>query len=69
VTLAPRTKASLLWGVVGALAFLVLVQGYDLAVGLDVGFASRFAVAALVGVAAAGLTHRLNPRFESKGRT
>jgi hypothetical protein len=69
VTLAPRTKASLLWGIVGAFVFLVLVQGYDLVVGLDVGFASRFAVAALVGVVAAGLIHRLRPRFESKGRT
>jgi hypothetical protein len=65
----PRTKASLLWGLVGALAFLVLVQGYDLLLGLDVGFAPRFAVAAVVGIVAAGLVHRLRPRFESKGRT
>ncbi len=26
----PRVKASLLWGVVGALVFLVLLQGYEL---------------------------------------
>ncbi len=26
----PRAKASLLWGAVGALAFLVLAQGYEL---------------------------------------
>ncbi|AUV80493.1 hypothetical protein C2R22_01485 [Salinigranum rubrum] len=67
--MTPRTKSSLLWGLVGALAFLVLAQGYDLIVGLDVGFAARFGVAAVVGVAAAGLTHRLSPRFGAKGRT
>ena len=67
--MSPRTKASLLWGLVGALAFLVLVQGYDLLLGLDVGFAARFGVAALVGIVAAGLTHRLSPRFGAKGRT
>jgi hypothetical protein len=64
----PRTKASLLWGLVGALAFLVLVQGYDLVVGLDVGFAARLGVALVVGAVAAGLTHRLRPRFGAKGR-
>ena len=67
--MTPRTKGSLLWGVVGAFAFLVLVQGYDLAVGLDVGFGARFAVAAVVGVVAAVLSHRLAPRLGSKGRT
>jgi hypothetical protein len=65
----PRTKSSLLWGLVGALAFLVLVQGYDLLFGLGVGLAARFGVAAVVGVAAASLTHRLSPRFGAKGRT
>jgi hypothetical protein len=65
----PRTKSSLLWGLVGALVFLVLVQGYDLLVGLDVGFVARFGVAAVVGTVAAGLTHRLSPRFGAKGRT
>ena len=67
--MTPRTRASVLWGVVGALTFLVLVQGYDLLLGLDVGFAPRFAVAAVVGVVAAVLSHRLAPRFGSKGRT
>jgi hypothetical protein len=65
----PHTKSSLLWGVVGALSFLVLVQGYDLLLGLAVGFPARFVVAALVGTVAAGLAHRLNPRFGPKGRT
>lgn len=26
----PRVKASLLWGVIGVLSFLVLLQGYEL---------------------------------------
>jgi hypothetical protein len=69
VTLHPRTKSSLLWGLVGALAFLVLVQGYDLTVGLDVGFLARFGVAAVVGAVAAGLSYRLLPRLRAKGRT
>jgi hypothetical protein len=68
-SVTPRTKSSLLWGLVGALAFLVLVQGYDLLFGLSVGFAARFGVSAVVGVVAAGLTHRLAPRFGPKGRT
>jgi hypothetical protein len=65
----PRTKSSLLWGLVGALAFLVLVQGYDLLAGLSVGFVARVAVAVVVGSAAAGLSYRLAPRFRAKGRT
>ncbi|WP_372911364.1 hypothetical protein [Salinigranum sp.] len=67
--MTPRTKSSLLWGLVGALAFLVLVQGYDLAAGLTVGFGARFAVAVLVGVVAAALSYQLAPRLGSKGRT
>ena len=67
--MTPRTRGSVLWGVVGALVFLVLVQGYDLAVGLDVGFGARFAVAAVIGIVAAALAHRLAPRLGSKGRT
>ncbi len=44
----PRVKASLLWGAVGALSFLVLVQGYELLDGLGVSFLAKLAVA--VGV-------------------
>jgi hypothetical protein len=65
----PRTKSSLLWGLVGALTFLVLVQGYDLAFGLGMGMGVRVGVAVFVGTVAAGLTHRLRPRFVAKGRT
>ena len=40
-----RLKASLLWGLVGALSFLVLVQGYELLDGLGVSFLVKLAVA------------------------
>ncbi|WP_049969098.1 hypothetical protein [Haladaptatus cibarius] len=48
----PRVKASLLWGVVGLLSFLVLLQGYELftdyrySIGLKVGMALLVAVGA-----------------------
>jgi predicted membrane channel-forming protein YqfA (hemolysin III family) len=65
--MSPRTKSSLLWGLVGVLAFLVLVQGYRLVVGspridaLAVG-----GVALLVGAAAAGATYALEPRLNGR---
>ncbi|WP_254542875.1 hypothetical protein [Halomarina pelagica] len=62
-----RLRSSLLWGLVGALAFLVLVQGYDLAIGrLPVDFPARLALAAVVGALAASAAyvteHRLYRR-------
>jgi len=53
-----RTRASLLWGLVGALAFLVLVQGYDLVRAAPLDLPGRFGVAVLVGAVAAALTRR-----------
>jgi len=50
-------KASLLWGVVGGLVFLVLVQGYALVVMLDIGIPMRVAIAVAVGALAAGATY------------
>jgi len=55
----PRTKASLLWGLIGAMAFLVLVQGYELVAGLPVGFGAKLGVALLVGTLTIGLTHAI----------
>ncbi|QCJ47121.1 MULTISPECIES: hypothetical protein [Haloprofundus] len=53
-----RVKSSLLWGLVGFFAFLVLVQGYDLAVGrLPLGFLARVGVAVGVGAVAAGVSY------------
>jgi hypothetical protein len=65
--MTPRQKSSLLWGLVGALAFLVLVQAYRLFGGqLTVGPAAIAAVALLVGATAAGLTGVLEPRLNGR---
>ncbi|WP_232343138.1 hypothetical protein [Halosimplex litoreum] len=66
--LAPATKSSLLWGLVGGLAFLVLAQGYELLGDLGVGFGPKVAVALVVGVAAAGTTHLTRDRLPTGGR-
>ena len=49
--MTPRRKSSLLWGLVGALLFLVLALGYRLAGGtLPVGFGGLAGIALGVGV-------------------
>ncbi|PSP86029.1 hypothetical protein BRC96_00370 [Halobacteriales archaeon QS_6_64_34] len=53
----PRTKSSLLWGVVGALAFLVLLQGYELLAGQRVTLGAKAGVAVVVAVAGTLLTY------------
>ena len=53
----PRVKASLLWGVVGALAFLVLLQGYELATEYRYAVAVKVGVALAVGIGATGLSY------------
>ncbi|MEF8756688.1 MAG: hypothetical protein V5A33_00470 [Halobacteriales archaeon] len=56
-----RIRASALWGLVAAMLFLVLVQGYEAAVGLSLGAAAKLAVALVVfaaGSAAAGVVDR-----------
>jgi hypothetical protein len=57
----PRTKASLLWGAIGALVFLVLVQGYTLLVAAapTIGFLTKLAVAVGVGVLGAVSSYAL----------
>ena len=65
-----QRRSSLLWGLVGTLAFLVLVQGYRLLVGpLGPRPLALGAVAFLVGAMAAGLTHALAPRIHGNGRS
>jgi hypothetical protein len=59
----PRTKASLLWGVVGGLAFLVLLQGYELLAAQPVALGVKFGVAALVAAGATGLTYLTQDRL------
>ncbi|MHC3379159.1 hypothetical protein [Haloarcula sp. H-GB5] len=59
----PRTKASLLWGVVGGLAFLVLIQGYELLAGAPVSVSAKTGVAMAVGVGATLASYRMQPRL------
>jgi len=52
----PRVRASLLWGLVGLLSFLVLVQGYQLVGGrLPLSLAAGAAV--VVALATVGATY------------
>jgi len=63
----PRTKSSLLWGVVGGLSFLVLVQGYELIgePGIDLG--AKFGVTLVVGVVTVGVAYAVEGRFGGVG--
>ena len=53
----PRIKSSLLWGFVGGLGFLVLLQGYELVSTERVDWLVKFAVAALVVAGASGVSY------------
>ncbi len=64
----PRHKASALWGVIGGLSFLVLVQGYELAVATRVGVAPKAGVTLAVAAVAAVLTHVARPRVHGNER-
>jgi uncharacterized membrane protein len=58
----PRTKASLLWGVIGALTFLVGIQAFRLLTGEGATLLVAVGVALLVGVTAAATTYLLEGR-------
>lgn len=57
----PEVKSSLLWGVVGGLAFLVFVQGYQLLTEEFVAVEVVVGIGAVVGVVAATVTHLIRP--------
>ncbi len=59
----PHTKSSILWGVVGLLSFLVLIQGYELVADVRFRWLVKVAVAIAVGVAAAVVTGRSQRRL------
>lgn len=61
-----RTRASLLWGVIGALAFLVLAQAYRLFADLGVGLPTLLGVAVAVFAISAASSHVLGRRLERK---
>ena len=58
-----RTRASLLWGVVGALSFLVLVQGYELLAAEPVTLGAKAGVALAVAAGASLLTYGAHDRL------
>jgi len=53
----PRLKRSALWGLVGGLSFLVLLQGYELVTTERVDWLVKLGVAAAVVVGATVLTY------------
>jgi len=59
----PRTKSSLLWGVIAGLAFLVLLQGYELVTGQRVTLGAKFGVALAVLVGATALSYVARDRL------
>jgi len=58
----PRTKASLLWGLTGALVFLVGLQAFRLATGETVTLGATAGVAMLVGIVATVAAYFLEGR-------
>jgi len=65
-----RAQSALLWGLVGALAFLVLAQGYRLLVGpLGLGVPIAAGLALCVGGVVTAVSYVAERRLEPKGRT
>ncbi|MFB6081712.1 MAG: hypothetical protein ABEJ67_02715 [Halanaeroarchaeum sp.] len=64
--MTPRQRASLLWGVVGAFAFLVLAQGYRLITGEGLSLPALLGVAVLVWALASVGSYALARRLAGK---
>ena len=62
-TMNPQTKQRLLWGVVGLLSFLVLIQAYELISAVRIDWGVKAVVAVVVGIAAAVVTGRSQVRL------
>lgn len=62
----PEVKSSLLWGVVGGLAFLVLLQGYQLLADQLVSVELVAGVAVVVGTVTAAGAQLLRPRLRAR---
>jgi len=63
----PRAKSAFLWGLVGFLSFLVLVQGYTLLAEPLVTIAQALALGVLVGLGA-GIERTCSSRDSPRGR-
>ncbi|MEF8900120.1 MAG: hypothetical protein V5A25_02695 [Halovenus sp.] len=59
----PEVEASMVWGIVGGLAFLVLVQTYHLVGGAFVGITVMAGMALLVAAVTAASAHVLQKRL------
>ena len=59
----PRVKASLLWGAVGVLAFLVLLQGYELWTGYRYSLGVKFGVSVAVAAGATVTSYLADERL------
>ena len=62
----PEVKSSLLWGMVGGLAFLVLLQGYQLFTDQFVSVELVAGVAVVVGTVTAAVAQLLRPRLRAR---
>ncbi|WP_049915061.1 hypothetical protein [Natrialba taiwanensis] len=62
----PRLKSALLWGAVGAMAFLVLLQGYTLVVEPLVSIGAGVVIAVCVGTATGIGAYVLEHRFAAR---
>jgi hypothetical protein len=65
----PYRKASVLWGVVGGLAFLVLVQGYELLAGAAVTVLAKAAVALAVAATVTAAAYVVQPSLDGNERS
>jgi len=63
-----RRKASLLWGLVGALSYLVLLQGYELVTVERVDLGVKFGVAVVVFVGASVVSSWWMDRIQRRSR-
>lgn len=61
-----ESKSSLLWGLIGGLSFLVLIQAYHILTGEFVGISVMGGVAVVVFALSAISAHLLRPRIRRR---
>lgn len=59
----PRRKSALLWGVIGAMAFLVFQRGYGVVADASYSLSVTVGIAVVVGVVAAVLSYLVEGRL------
>jgi ABC-type antimicrobial peptide transport system permease subunit len=64
----PRRKSSLLWGLVGALSFLVLLQAYHIVADDFLAVPTVVIATIVVALASAALAHVFRPRIRRYAR-